>query len=172
MRVYSIGLALFVFASLCGHVRADGSGDPAAAKEVNGEYYDKEGNPTFKVEPDGTVDWYAFSGYLRYNANCIVCHGPDGAGSTYAPALVNSLKTISYGEFLAIVAQGRKNVSASTDYVMPSFGNNKNVVCYLDDIFVYLRARSDDAVGRGRPAKHEPKPPAWAKAQDYCMGPE
>ena len=26
---------------------------------------------------------------------------------------------------------------------MPSFGTDRNVMCYLDDIYVYLRARSD-----------------------------
>jgi mono/diheme cytochrome c family protein len=101
--------------------KADGSGDPAAVKEVNGEYYDKDGNPPYKVAPDGAVDWYTFSGHLRYNSICIVCHGPDGSGSTYAPALTDSLKTLSYGQFLAIIAERRKNVSASTDYVMPAF---------------------------------------------------
>ena len=45
---------------------------------------------------------------------------------------------------------------APTDSVMPFFGKNKNVACYFDDIYVYLRARSNGAVGRGRPAKHEP----------------
>jgi methanol metabolism-related c-type cytochrome len=168
---YAAVITFLVFAFLCAKVFADGSGDPAAVKEVNGEYYDKDGNPTFKVKPDGTVDWYTFSGYLRYNANCIVCHGPDGSGSSYAPDLTNSLKTISYGEFLSIVAQGRKNVSASTDYVMPAFGQNKNVTCYIDDIYAYLRARSDGAVGRGRPEKHEPKPAAWTQAENNCMGP-
>jgi hypothetical protein len=28
-------------------------------------------------------------------------------------------------------------------------------MCYLDDIYVYLRGRANDAVPRGRPAKHE-----------------
>ncbi len=171
MRVLSIGFALCLLALACARAWADASGDPAAVKETNGEYYDKQGNPTFKVAADGTVDWYSFSGYLRYSSNCIVCHGPDGLGSSYAPNLTNSLKTIDYGTFISIVAQGRKNVSASTDFVMPSFGNNKNVSCYIDDIYVYLRGRSNDAVGRGRPQKHEPKPDAWAKAQDNCMGP-
>ncbi|MGO9986547.1 MAG: c-type cytochrome, methanol metabolism-related [Rhodomicrobium sp.] len=166
-----MGVALVACVCATAHVRADGSGDPAAVKETNGEWYDKDGNPTYKIEPDGKVDWYTFSGYLRYNSNCIVCHGPDGAGSTYAPALTDSLKTIGYPDFLAIVAQGRKNVSASTDYVMPAFGDNKNVVCYIDPIYVYLRARSNEALGRGRPAKHEPKPAAFAKAEDECMGP-
>lgn len=166
-----LALAFAAFACLPLLAKADGSGDPAAVKEASGEYYDKDGNPTYKIAPDGAVDWYTFSGYLRYNSTCIVCHGPDGAGSTYAPALTDSLKTLSYGEFLATVAEGKKDVTAATDYVMPAFGNNKNVTCYLDDIYIYLRARSDGAVGRGRPEKHVPKPEAWAKHEDQCMGP-
>ncbi len=142
---------------------------PAAVKDVNGQYYDKQGTPTFKVE-NGNVDWYTYSGYLRFNSMCIVCHGPDGAGSSYAPALTNSLKTLNYADFLGIVAQGRTNVSAATGFVMPAFGDNKNVVCYLDNIFTYLRGRSDGAVGRGRPEKHDPKPAAAAKAENECMG--
>jgi hypothetical protein len=53
---------------------------------------------------------------------------------------------------------------------MPSFGDNKNVVCYLDDIYVYLRARAYDTVGRARPAKHEDKTSAIQKSEDSCMG--
>jgi hypothetical protein len=44
---------------------ADGSGDPAAVKNDGGKYYDKEGNPTFKVQSDGTVDWFTYSGFRR-----------------------------------------------------------------------------------------------------------
>jgi methanol metabolism-related c-type cytochrome len=145
--------------------------DPTAVKSENGKYFDKEGNPTFKVAPEGTVDWYTYSGYRRYHSECHVCHGPDGMGSTYAPALKDSLKTMSYADFLGVVASGRQNVSTSQDNVMPSFGNNQNVVCYLDDLYVYLRARANEAVGRGRPAKHEDKPPAAQKAEDACMAP-
>ena len=146
----------------------DGSGDPTAVKSDNGKYLDKEGSPTFKVTDDGRVDWYTYSGYRRYHSECHVCHGPDGMGSTYAPALKDSLKSTSYGDFLAVVATGRQNVSSSQDNVMPAFGDNRNVTCYLDDIYVYLRARANDAVGRGRPAKHEDKPPAAQKAEDAC----
>jgi methanol metabolism-related c-type cytochrome len=143
--------------------------DPAAVKSDNGKYMDKEGDPTFKVGSDGTVDWYTYSGFRRYHSECHVCHGPDGMGSTYAPALKESLKTMSYGDFLSVVATGRKNVSSAQENVMPAFGDNANVVCYLDDIYIYLRARANDAIPRGRPAKHEDKSAVAEKAEDACM---
>ena len=149
---------------------ADGSGDPTAVKSEDGKYFDKEGNPTYKIAPDGTVDWYTYSGFRRYHSECHTCHGPDGMGSTYAPPLKDSLKTMSYGDFLGIVANGRKNVNTASENVMPALGTNPNVACYMDDIYVYLRARAYDVVGRARPAKHEDKPAAYAKAEDSCMG--
>lgn len=149
---------------------ADDALDPTAVKSEQGKYFDKEGNPTFKVGADGTVDWYTYSGYRRYHSDCHVCHGPDGMGSTYAPALKDSVKTMSYGEFLSVVASGRKNVNSSAENVMPAFGDNPNVVCYVDDLYIYLRARANDAVGRVRPAKREDKPEAYTKAESSCMG--
>ena len=140
--------------------------DPAAVKSEDGKYLDKEGNPTFKVTSDGTVDWYTYSGYRRYHSECHVCHGPDGMGSTYAPALTDSLKTMSYGDFLGVVASGRQNGNS----VMPALGDNPNVACYMDDIYVYLRARANDALGRVRPAKKEDKPEAYTQAENSCMG--
>jgi methanol metabolism-related c-type cytochrome len=163
-------VAVMVIAASGGAAVAETVVDPTAVKSENGRYLDKEGNPTFKVASDGTVDWYTYSGFRRYHSECHVCHGPDGMGSTYAPALKGSLATMSYADFLGIVATGRKNVSSSQENVMPAFGDNKNVVCYLDDIYVYLRARASDAIGRGRPAKHEDKPPAVQTAEDACMG--
>ena len=150
---------------------ADGSGDPkAVSKDENGKYVDAQGNPTFHVSDDGTWDWYTFSGYRRYHSDCHVCHGPDGEGSSYAPALKGSLEKLSYSDFATVVAAGRVNVTTSENNVMPSFANNRNVMCYLDDIYVYLRARSDGALPRERPPKKEAKTKAYAAAEDGCMG--
>ena len=146
-------IAAAVFVAAGGAAFADGSGDPTAVKQdEKGEYFDKAGNPTYKIAPDGTVDWYTYSGYRRYASECLRCHGPDGMGSSYAPALKDSLKMMSYGDFLGTVASGRKNVTTATENVMPAFGTDPNVACYMDDIYVYLRARANDAWGRERPS--------------------
>ncbi len=149
---------------------ADGSGDPAVASNDNGKYADKDGNPTYDIRPDGSVDWYTYSGYRRYHSDCHVCHGPNGDGSSYAPALVQSLKSLNYPDFVAVVTNGRKDVNAANDKVMPSFATNVNVMCFLDDIYVYLRARSNSAIPGGRPPRHEPKPEAAKAAEASCTG--
>ena len=155
------GAALCICAFLCGC----GTREESAVKEIDGKYYDADGNPTYKVHWDGAVDWYTFSGYQHFTSTCLVCHGPDATGSTFAPALANSLKKLGYDGFVATVTAGRKNNT------MPSFRQNKDVMCYLDNIYVYLRARAQQAVDRGKPEKHEVKPAAAAKAEDECFGP-
>lgn len=142
-----------------------------SAKTVDGLSYDANGDPTYEIASGGKVDWPTYSGFIRYNGSCNVCHGPDGSGSSFGPDLTSSLKAMDYTTFTTIVVNGRSNVSASQDSVMPAFGTNRNVMCYLDDIYVYLRARSDGAVGRGRPADHAPKPASAIDAENQCMGP-
>jgi methanol metabolism-related c-type cytochrome len=173
VRNLCAAVTLVALAALsAGPAGADKPGDPAAVKNEDGKYLDRDGNPTFKIGSDGTVDWYTYSGYRRYHSECHVCHGPDGEGSTYAPGLKDSAKTISYPEFLEIVVNGRQKVGASQQQVMPAFGTNSNVMCYLDDIYIYLRARAHDALGRVRPAKREAKPAAFDKAEAICLGPQ
>jgi len=170
LHKYWLVVATIALVASGGIAFAEDAADPTAVKSEDGKYMDKEGNPTFKVGADGTVDWYTYSGYRRYHSECHVCHGPDGMGSTYAPALKEALKTMNYADFLGVVASGRKNVSSSQENVMPAFGDNPNVACYMDDLYIYLRARASDAVERVRPAKHEDKPPAAQQAEDACMG--
>jgi methanol metabolism-related c-type cytochrome len=166
----AVAIAAALAVSVGAHAVTDGSGDPAAVKSDDGKWTDGNDTPTFKVQPDGTVDWYTYVGFTRYSSECLRCHGPDGMGSTYAPALMDSMKHLSYTDFYAVVAGGKNDVSSAQQLVMPANGENKNVMCFIDAIYVYLRARADDAIGRGRPAKHAPKPDVFAKAEDECMG--
>lgn len=158
-------LALGVILCAGGSAMADPPGDPKSVKSVDGKYFDAKGDPTYNVGPDGKVDWYTFSGYRRYHAECHVCHGPNGGGSTYAPALKDSVKRFNYAEFAGIVIGGRQNGNS----VMPAFADNKNASCYIDDLYVYLRALSTGAIEPGRPGKKEDRPEAFAKAEAECM---
>ncbi|MCQ0969311.1 c-type cytochrome, methanol metabolism-related (plasmid) [Paracoccus sp. TK19116] len=138
--------------------------------EENGRWYNADGIPVPKIAEDGMVDYATFSGYRRYHAECHVCHGPDGEGSTYAPALKNSVLRIDYYDYQEIVASGKQNTgSGSANQVMPAFGTNPNVWCYVDDIYVYLLAHGTDMIPRGRPANKAEKSEAFAEQEDSCM---
>jgi methanol metabolism-related c-type cytochrome len=111
-----------------------------------------QNDPVYSAH-DGIVDQHTFNGYRRYGESCLRCHGPDGAGSSYAPSLVDSLKNLDYQQFAQVVINGRQNVTSSQNNVMPAFGTTEDVVNYLDDIYGYLKARSDGKLGRGRPKR-------------------
>ena len=102
---------------------------------------------------DGKVDKATYNGYRRYHASCHVCHGPDGLGSSYAPNLVESLKVLSYDQCTEVVINGRQNLTAGQEKVMPAFGSVEDVAIYIDDLYAYLKARSDGVIGRGRPER-------------------
>ncbi|WP_236784122.1 c-type cytochrome [Azospirillum humicireducens] len=116
------------------------------------ELVNDEGVPLYSVQ-DGKVDQGTYNGYRRYASSCHVCHGPDGLGSSFAPALTDSLKRMDYWQFTDVVTNGRTNLGATGDRVMPTFGTDPNVMTNLADIYRYLKARSDEKIGRGRPVR-------------------
>jgi methanol metabolism-related c-type cytochrome len=167
--VTRIGFAVLLLGSVLGW-QAAAQSTAGGKTEQDGKWTAADGTPTYNIAADGTVDWYAFSGFRRYHSECHVCHGPDGEGSTYAPSLLDSMKTMSYPDFMMVVASGREIVRADKKSVMPALGDNANVMCYIDDIYVYLKARADGALGRGRPAKRADKPEAADKHEKTCFG--
>ena len=95
--------------------------------------------------------------------------GPTRSAPPTRPPSYISLKTLTTDQVLGTIIGGKRNISASQELVMPSFGVNKNVMCYLNPIYVYLRARSDGALNRDRPSDHEDKPADWDKTIDQCF---
>jgi methanol metabolism-related c-type cytochrome len=147
------------------------SQDKPAKVEDDGKWAAADGTPTYNIMPDGKVDWYTYSGFRRYHSECHVCHGPEGEGSTYAPGLIESLKTIKYQEFIEVVAGGRTITRPDKTSVMPALGDNVNVMCYIDDIYVYLKARADGALPRGkRPERGVEKPETAIQNEKTCIG--
>lgn len=154
---------------------ADGCLSQEGAKDDNGKWVLPDGTPTFHVcKKDGTLvtDWYTYNGYRRYHAECHVCHGPNGLGSTYAPALADSLKTLAYSDFLGVVASGRERDVAGTKFVMPAFGDNRNVMCFIDDLYLYLKARAEGALPAGQLGgrNRDAKPDVARENEKACLG--
>jgi methanol metabolism-related c-type cytochrome len=161
----SAGIAAVVV-GLClapGLARAQaGGGDPGKTEAREGVVQGEaaEADVAWEDQPysvvDGKVDLATYNGYRRYHSSCHVCHGPDALGSSYAPALLDSIPKIGYEGYLEAVIYGIKNVNQAEQSVMPAFGEVEDVVNYVDDIYAYLKARADGAVDRGRPER-QPK---------------
>ena len=99
---------------------------------------------------DGKADAHTYNGYRRYHAACNHCHGPDGVGSTFGPSLVEALPDLD--AFSRIVRDGKTTGTS----VMQGFADDPNIAPYIDDLYAYLQARADGALGRGRPLRAEP----------------
>ncbi len=118
--------------------KAEPPGNPKAVKSVDGKYYDQEGDPTYNVAPTARS--------ISTPSPAIAAITPHTSATPQAkagpaPALKDFLKRLNYQEFAGIVIGGRENKQAGNDSVMPSFAENKNAMCYLDDLYIYLRAR-------------------------------
>lgn len=124
----------------------------AAVAQDEEAAFSPEGEPTYIVK-EGKVDRGTYNGYRRFHSSCHACHGFDASGSSFAPALVDSLKHLSYEEFTDVVINGRQIQGATGDRVMPSFGMDVNIVQNLEDIYRYVKARSDGAIPGGRPER-------------------
>ena len=112
------------------------------------------------------VTWSEFSGYKRYHGNCIACHGQDATGGSFAPNLTESVKRIDHDGFLEVVVNGKTNAQLA----MPAFGEDPNVMCFIEDIYAYLKARSEGRFGRGRPEVAPKKPAEIAEDEAACLG--
>jgi methanol metabolism-related c-type cytochrome len=143
------------------------------AEFKDGRWRLKDGSPIHHVQKTDAgveVDWASWQGFRRYHDACHVCHGPNALGSTFAPSLMDSLKTMSYDDFMAVVQGGREAERGGTKYVMPAFGANKDVMCYIDDIYTYIKGRSDGVVPAGRPPGRTDISPEAKKIAAECIG--
>lgn len=109
--------------------------------------------PKFVVE-NGKVDSGTFNGWRRFHGTCHACHGQDAMGSSFAPALATTMKTMDYATFKKTVMEGRQVKDASgAVQAMPAFANDNNVTKHLDDLYRYVAARASGKLAPGRPEK-------------------
>ena len=103
--------------------------------------------------PKDTVDQTTYDGWKQYNLNCARCHGEDVLGSTIAPHLVMSMKPdgpINTQEaFVQVVCAGRPEKG------MPSWCALGMEPAKINQIYAYVKGRSEGKIGPGRPAVRE-----------------
>jgi mono/diheme cytochrome c family protein len=98
----------------------------------------------YKVADGNKVDAQTLSGWKTWRAlACERCHGAAQEGMV-GPSLVNSLKVLTKDQFKETVLHGR------IEKGMPNFDGSKMVVENLDNLYSYLKGRSDGAIQPGR----------------------
>jgi mono/diheme cytochrome c family protein len=95
------------------------------------------------------VDAETMKGFRAWRAAaCDRCHGANQEGMV-GPSLIASMKTLTKEEFVKTVRDGRLEKG------MQSFGNSPQVMENMNQLYAYLKGRSDGAITR---AKVEPMP--------------
>jgi len=102
----------------------------------------------YNVIDGNKLDAASYNGFKLYRNWCARCHGTYGQGMV-GPNLANSLKSISQQEFDNTVENGKSGTIGS----MPPWKGNTKVMGGLGNIYAYLKARSDGAIGEIKPKK-------------------
>jgi len=123
---------------------------------------------------NGKVDADTFIGYNVYHYACVACHGVGGQGSDQAPDLTASIEYLNPTQFRikvlhkfavkfsvddrenmeqAMFAEIRKQLHRDQGELanMPSWENNPMVNQNIQNIYRYLKARSDGVLGEDKP---------------------
>jgi mono/diheme cytochrome c family protein len=100
--------------------------------------------------PRDTVPQDVYEGWKQFNLNCARCHGEDVTGTTIAPHLIVSLKPdgpINTKElFVSTVCAGRPE-KGMPPWCSLGLGMDK-----IQEIYLYVKGRSDGKIAPGRPA--------------------
>ncbi len=98
----------------------------------------------YKVVDGYKVDAETMKGFRTWRAAaCDRCHGANQEGLV-GPSLIASMKTLSKEDFVKTVRDGR------LDKGMQSFGTSKQVMDNMDQLYAYLKGRSDGAITRAK----------------------
>ena len=116
------------------------SGDAPKAQQAPAV---KKEEPIYTVVEGNKVDAKTLEGWRTWRAMaCERCHGAKQEGLV-GPALVESLKRLTKEEFKKTVFEGRPEKG------MPNFNTSKQVVDNIDNLYAYLKGRSDNAIQAG-----------------------
>jgi cytochrome c5 len=95
------------------------------------------------------VDRGTYVGWRTFHAICHTCHAQDAVGSTFAPDLLARMRQIGKPEFMKAMNEGFTGQMG----VMPPWKQDPNVNKYFEELWSFLKARSDGALKPGRPKR-------------------
>ncbi|MBL0718311.1 c-type cytochrome [Piscinibacter sp. Jin2] len=100
--------------------------------------------PLYTVVDGNKVDAKTLNGFRSWRqANCAACHGANQEGLA-GPSLVERMKVLSKDDFVKVVIDGR------IERGMPPHKDAPVVTKNIDDIYAYLKGRSDGAIKTAR----------------------
>ncbi|MCB1955329.1 MAG: c-type cytochrome [Rhodocyclaceae bacterium] len=103
--------------------------------------------PLYTVVDGTQVDEATYNGFKTWRAAaCDRCHGPNQEGMV-GPSLIESLKVLSKDDFKKTLAEGRMAKG------MPAWNTNEKVMNNIDDLYAYLKGRSDGAITQAKVSK-------------------
>ena len=155
MRYLKIILSLFLLISL----------SQIALARDNSEYYQAK---------DGKVDSATFIGWTTYHSVCVSCHGVGAVGNETSPDLTEVADKLSPEQFRMKVMHRTIVKFTADDWMsmeenmfkeiakqerrdlgeletMPRWKHNPNVTNNVSNIYRYLKARADNAIGTDKP---------------------
>lgn len=99
--------------------------------------------------PRDTLDNDTYQGWKQFELNCSRCHGEYAVGTSFAPALVVSLKADgavpTKEAFITTVCAGRP------DKGMPAWCALGLEISKIEQIYLYAKGRADGRIAAGRP---------------------
>jgi len=102
----------------------------------------------YTITNGNELDASTYNGFKVFRNWCARCHGTYGQGMV-GPNLADSLKLISKEQFYNSVENGKVGSIGS----MPAWKTNREVMKNRDQLYAYLKARSDGAIGVEKPTK-------------------
>ena len=100
--------------------------------------------PLYQVVDGVNVDPDTLMGFRTWRqAACDRCHGAEQQGLV-GPSLIERLKTLTYEQFAVTIKDGRLEKG------MPSFGTSTMVMSNINNLYSYLKGRSDGAITRAK----------------------
>jgi mono/diheme cytochrome c family protein len=100
--------------------------------------------PLYTVVDGTKVDAKTMEGFRTWRtAACDRCHGANQEGMV-GPSLISSMKTLSKEDFVKTVRDGR------LDKGMQSFGSSEVVMKNIDNLYAYLKGRSNGDITQAK----------------------